>query len=227
MNFIHVSRRKKGILIMTTEQMLVIARSHYPRVLGIRKRLQKIKVDRLSRFLMNAEEVQLCEEDIARKSEIIARYTIKSAQYLAPALDEIKDIFSKSEFYRNRVDAEDVKIDMLFCRLAYGFLPSEYICFELEGKTPSQRREFVSDLDMLQFGYTVNDIVEVQKIFDKADSYCKFKKYYKRDAIVVEKSKDYDAFSTFVHKHPVFVKKAVFSDRGRGVEVVKIAGGGV
>mgnify|MGYP000503160321 FL=1 len=51
---------------------------------------------------------------------------------------------------------------MLFCRLAYGFIPSEYVGFELENKSPEQRKEFVSDIDTNVFGYSVNDIKELQ-----------------------------------------------------------------
>lgn len=67
--------------------------------------------------------------------------------YLRPAVKEMEDILEKAPIYKDRQDKDYLRTDMLFCRLAYGFIPSEYVGFELENKSPEQRKEFVSDID--------------------------------------------------------------------------------
>ena len=98
---------------------------------------------------------------------------------------------------------------MIFCRLAYGYIPSEYAAFAFERKSPFERKEYVSDLDISVFGYTVNDIVEIQKILDKA-------KMVKKFLFLSEKRRTFD----FIDRtglllkascaHRIFVKKKTF-----------------
>lgn len=198
-------------------------RRKYPQALGIRKRLQRLKVMRLYRYRLPEKIVAKCEKEPRKTQSIIQPYIAKCKKYLKTSYDEMEDILSNAPLYTNRADKERIRNDMLFCRLAYGFLPSEYICFELETKTPNERKEYVSDLDMNVFGYSVNDITSIQTILDKAESYKKFKNYFKRDALIIEKSKDYGAFKAFIKKHPIFVKKEIFSSMGKGVELVNIS----
>ena len=199
-----------------------IIRSHYPKLFGIRKKLQKIKVKRISRFMITEEEIKMCESDCTKKKEIVNSYMERSKIFLRSSIAEMEHLFEHAPCYHSRTDIDDVRTDMLFCRLAYGFIPSEYLCFELENKTPEERKEFVSDTDMNIFGYTVNDISEVQKVLDKSKSAQKFKELYKRDILVIKSKKDKDSFLRFVEKHPVFVKKKVFSSMGKGVEKVDV-----
>lgn len=121
-------------------------------------------------------------------------------------------------------DPDALQTDILFCRLAYGFIPSEYIAFGLVDKKPDERREFCSDLDTNVFGYTVNNIVEVQKILNKASSANKYQKLLKRDYLIISNKTEFESFHSFVSNHQVFVKKKVFSSMGKGVELIDIKG---
>lgn len=197
-------------------------RSRYPEMLGIRKFLQRIKVKRLSRYLLPEQEIKLCEKNPVKKKEIITPYLSHWEKYLKSSILEMEDIFENAPMYKDRIDKEAIAVDMIFCRLAYGFIPSEYVCFEFENKIPSERKKYVSDIDMNVFGYSVNNIRVLQNILDKGDSYHMFSNYFKRDALVIENEKDYSAFHKFIKKHPVFVKKVVFSSMGHGVELVDI-----
>lgn len=102
---------------------------------------------------------------------------------------------------------DDIKQDMSFCRLAYGFLPSEYCCFEFENKTNEERKQFMSDIDTLIFGNLVNDISFMQRVIDKGQAVDVFGYLFKRDYVVIEGKKDYNKFKMFTKKHPVFVRK--------------------
>jgi len=56
------------------------------------------------------------------------------------------------------------------------------------------------------------------------ETYKRFKKYYRREAIAVESPKDYEAFCRFVSKHAVFVRKIVNESCGRSVELIDSTG---
>lgn len=204
------------------KRLCYILRSRYPAAFGIRKFLERKKIERLFRFNLTEQEVVACEKDATKKKDIIAPYVSKYHKYLRPCVEEMESILSNAPRYKDRADKEELKTDILFCRLAYGFLPSEYTGFDLENKTPEERKQFVSDLDTYAFGYTVNDITEMQSIWDKGDAYHRFKTYFKRDAVVVCRASDYEAYKAFVSKHPVFVLKKVFSSMGKGTELVDI-----
>ena len=117
-------------------------------------------------------------------------------------------------------DIETLKIDMVFCGLAYGFIPSEYIGFDLINKSPDERKQFCSDIDMNVFGYNVNNIVEVQKVLNKATSAIKFLNFLNRDFCIINSNSDFDQISLFIKNHPVFVKKKFYSSMGKGVELI-------
>lgn len=211
-----------GGINVDKNRLCYIIRSHYPETLGIRKFLQKMKVKRLYRCFLTDEEIRICEKDTSKKPEIIAPYLAKWRNRLRPVVYEIEDILKNAKVYQTGIDRKAVRTDMLFCRLAYGFIPSEYVSFGFENKTPDERKEFESEIDTNVFGYSVNNIRKLQSILDKADSYKQFAAYFKRDALVIEKTEDYKKFQEFIKKHPVFVEKKVFSSMGRGIRLVDI-----
>lgn len=198
-------------------------RSHYPEWLGIRKNLQRLKVRRITRFTLSAEEISLCESDESKKKEVITPYLKKWDKYLQPCCEELQDMIAHASFFQECNDTERIITDILFCRLAYGFIPSEYIGFCLYEKSPEERKEYCSDLYTNVFGYTVNNIVQVQTVLNKATSARKYQQLFKRDFMIVDKTTDYAEFCLFVEKHPSFVKKKTFSSMGQGVELVSIS----
>ena len=207
---------------MNKNTMCNLVRSYYPKAFGIRLQLQRLKVKRLRTHTLTDQEIAICEADPTKKEEIIQPYLQKWKRWLFPSVKEMEDILENAPQYRERVDKKNLRADMMFCRLAYGFLPSEYIVFDLEEKTPEERKTFISDTDSKEFGYSVNDITTMQRIIDKAQSYENYSKYFKRDAVVVEKKTDYDKYCTFISKHPVFVKKVALSSMGKGIELVDL-----
>ena len=195
-------------------------RKNYPALWGIRKNLQRLKVERLGRYLLSEEEVRDGELHPDRKAAIIEPHLKKWRRLLAPVIKEMDLVIANSPVFKDLENKQDIRSDMLFCRLAYGFLPSEYAGFHFEKRSAEERKEFASDFDTNTFGYTVNDITAIQSFIDKGEGYKLSAPYYKRDAVVITNKKDYPAFEEFVQKHPEFVKKKVFSSMGKGVELV-------
>ena len=210
---------------MKLSKIIPIVRSHYPKLLGIRRTLQTIKVQRITRYTLPNDQVSICEQDHSKIAEIIKPYMEKYESYLSPIIEEANYLIERAPKYSGLEDQEKkrIKEDMLFCRLAYGFIPSEYTGFAFENRVPEERKKFVSDLDISVFGYTVNDIVEIQKILDKAKMVRKFSNYLKRDVLLISSTDDWTAFERFVSNHPIFVKKKTFSCKGKGVELVDLS----
>ena len=205
-------------------KVIPIIRSYYPKKFGIRRTLQTVKVKRIKRFTLAKDEILACEKDPSNTKVLIDPYIEKWKGYLAPTIEEAAYLIDHAPKYckLEGIKKDQIRTDMIFCRLAYGFIPSEYAGFAFEEKRPEERKEYVSDLDINVFGYTVNDIVEVQKILDKARMVKQFSAYLKRDVLLISSVEDDEAFNRFVNKHPVFVKKKTFSCKGKDVELVNI-----
>lgn len=208
--------------MINKQRICYLARKHYPETFGIRKMLQRKKVKRLFRFMLPKEAVKAVEQDPSKLHETIAPYLVKWSKYLKPAVAEMDYIFENAPLYAGRNQDQLLRDDILFCRLAYGFIPSEYVGFELENKSPKERRRFMSDIDTNYFGYSVNNIRILQTILDKGDCFQRFRSYFHRDGLVISSELDLPSFLAFVEKHPIFVKKAVFSCMGKGVKLVNI-----
>ena len=127
--------------------------------------------------------------------------------------------------YKDRTDKDAVRAEMLFCRIAYGFHPDEYICYELEGRTLEDVKSFISSKDNIQNGYRMNKVSGIAVFNNKGLTYQRFQKYYQRDAVFIENKSDYAKYRDFVEKHPVFVKKNVYEAMGRSVELIDLTGG--
>lgn len=207
---------------MDKAEICNLVRSHYPKAFGIRKKLQAEKVKRVRRHLMTPEEIARCEKDAAYKHELVAQYARKQEKQLRPIRKEMELVLSHSAEYGDRANDQTLRDDILFCRMAYGFLPSEYTGFELENRTPEERKKFVSDLDTFVFGYSVNDISILQSIVDKGRSTRMFGKYFGRDYLEINKKTKLDDFLKFVEKNPIFVKKKTNSSQGKNIELVDI-----
>ena len=103
-------------------------RSRYPKALGIRKRLAKGRVMLIQKHIIPAEEAKWAEEN-KQQAEIVKKYRKKWKQYFAPMEKKIEMLLQQASCYKERKDKEFLQTDMLFCWIAYGFQPDEYLCF--------------------------------------------------------------------------------------------------
>lgn len=209
---------------MNRSKLANLVRSNYPKAFGIRKKMQRLRILRLQERLLPKDLVALGEAEPGKKAEIIAPYMEKWHDYMIPYVREMEMILEKAPAYQTCENMEALRTDIMFCKLAYGFLPSEYCGFGLEKKTPEERKAYASDIDRFIFCYTVDDITALQNYLDKAKEYKLFKKYYGRDAVALETAKDKRAFVEFIDRHPQFVKKNVYLSMGNSVELIDSRG---
>lgn len=185
------------------------------------KLLAKARMKRIASYLIPRQEAEQGENSFEEKRKLVDRYVSMSWKGLGKASDMADHILANASQYRERKDKDAIKTDMLFKRLAYGFEPDEYLCFGLEGKSPTELDEWVSDLDRYRYIFSMNDVKQSQVFNNKSKTYEVFRAYYGRDAVRIKTQADYPAFERFVNEHTEFVKKPVFAGMGRGVELVK------
>lgn len=193
-----------------------------PNIGWIKRYLSKIRVKRVKGHLIPEADVVSGEQNAARKKSIVDKYMSSMKDYLKPTVTLAHEILGRVQEYKDRLDKDDIFTDMVFCRLAYGFQPDEYLCFGLEKQSMEGRRQWISDLERYVYIYSMNDIKDAQLFNNKARTYEIFGTYYGREAISIRIPKDYDRFSDFTEKHAIFVKKQVFEGCGRSIELVDI-----
>ena len=208
---------------MNKKEVKEFFRGIFPDIRWLRKYVTKKRIKRFTLRLLSPEDIKRGEENAAMKQDLVEEYLPKWPEYISPTEEQITDVLHRAPEFKNRTDKDDLRIDMLFCRFAYGFRPDEYLCFGLENKSAEERQEYVSDVERLCYAYQMNDPFEVPIFNNKARTYQLYREYYNREAISIKKPGDFAEFQRYIKKHPVFVKKAVFESMGRSVELIDTA----
>ena len=200
-----------------------LVRRFCPKIPLLRKQLTRMKLKEYYKHVMPEAEIVSGEQDAQEKRRLVEKYAAQWPAYTAAVDAKIEEIFRLAPVYAQRQDRENLRMDMRFCRYAYGFQPDEYEVYKLEEKNMAQRRAYVSDIERYRYVYRINDIIDVGLFFDKYATYKAFVPYYHREAIFLEKSAHFEAFQQFVRRHPVFVKKRVELSKGDSVALVNTA----
>ena len=197
-----------------------------PKIPLLRRQLTRMKLKEYYKHIMPEEEIALGEKNPQEKRRLVEKYAAQWSAYTAAVDVKIEEIFRRAPVYAQRQDKEKLRVDMRFCRYAYGFQPDEYEVFKLEDMDMEQRRAYVSDIERYRYIYRINDIIDVGVYFDKFETYKAFAPYYHREAILIEKPAHFESFRQFVRLHPVFVKKRVELSKGDSVALVDSAAPG-
>ena len=193
-------------------------RNMYPDVRWVKGLMAGLRMKWKARSLLPAQVTVRAEQDPAEKSGALELCRKRWPKIYRITRKKADRILTAAPCYQDRADKDALGTDMLFCRFAYGFMPDEYLCYELEGKTIDQRRAFISDIDRYRCVFTLNDIKDLQIFNNKIRTYERFGKYYGREAIGIRSQEDFETFRQFVAAHPVFVRKMALESMGRSVE---------
>lgn len=197
-------------------------RSYCPNIPALRRKLNAEKLKDINKYTMHEEDVFAGERLPEKQSELVQVYSEKWPEYTKNVNEKLDEYIGRCETVRSRSDLTDLRNQVLFACFAYGFMPDEFFAYELEKKSPAERKKYISDRDRYNIVYKMNDIIDLDIFYDKYKTYEKFSKYYRRDAVSIEKGSDYDRFAAFVNIHPLFVKKNVALSKGDSVELIDI-----
>ena len=203
-----------------------ILRRYCPNIPALRKALAQGKLREINRYTVPASEVHRGEASAEAQAALVAEYSERWPAHVVELNRKLDAYLSNCDRIRNRKDIETLRNKVLFACLAYGFAPDEFFAYELENKTPEQRKSYISDRELTDFIYRSNDIIDIDVFLDKYKTYRRYKEYFRREAVCVEKQADYDRFQRFVKAHPVYVKKNVMLSKGDSVELVDLTNAG-
>ena len=209
---------------MNKSEFISGVRSHYPNISFLRKKLAKTRLNIIKKYRICPDDVKFAEQSDTNRSAVVDRFSKKHKKQYDRIVSKSEAVISNAPQFNDFDDDKKNKLitDMVFKYIAYGFQPDEYLCYDLNGKTAVECRNFISDTDRYDIVYSVNDISDQQYFLNKIKCYKMFKKYYKRPAVVVSGSHNYDKFERFVSKHNEFVQKNACASRGQGVKLVSI-----
>ena len=181
------------------------------------------KIHKAREFMMSPEDVQKAETDVQSRETLTLEYMNSWPARAKMVNENISDILKKSSSTEERERLQSYADDMKFCFFAYGFSPNEYLCYGLANKGIAERRAFISERDIVEYGYRMNDPLARQVLMDKMRTYERFKRFYGRKAVSVCGALDHSRYLDFVNEHSTFVKKDVMESCGRSVELVHLS----
>lgn len=195
-----------------------------PNVSWMRKGVTRVAISYMRRFLLPDEMIESGEADEHKKDLIVSKMKRKWNRIYSNDDVRIDIIFQTAPDYSHLSQTEKNRIrnDIHFCRFAYGFMPEEYVCYNLKSRTTSERKGFISETDHMVYCQMMNDPVDYYIFGDKMKTYQRFNDYYKRDAILVAGQEDYKKYKQFIDAHPVFVKKQVYESCGNSIELINL-----
>lgn len=183
--------------------------------------VKKIRKERWKRYarrsLLPSWKLKKIGINSQKDEAILKKHLIKNLEKAKEVEQEAQEIL---RIRKIECDNKKLICDILFWHFVYGFTVNEFFCYDFYDKSPEERYAYISDREIIMFGYEVNDIDEMQIFSDKMQTYEAYKKYYKRDAICICMKDDLSAFIEFIKQHPKFVKKEVREACGRSVELI-------
>ena len=171
------------------------------------------KIKQLTKPLLSIKDLNTCWDDPDRRMEVIKEQAARYPKHVEYIDGEINRMAADHNYSINSTKAAALRDAILFAYFAYVYMPNEYVYFHLDER---DMRTYLSDTERKCCKHAMNDFS--QSVFaDKAKIYRYFGDWYKRDAVVIEKSIDYKEYEQFIKCHPTHVVKVVNSSRGKGV----------
>lgn len=198
-------------------QMKRILRAKCPNSKALKRLLALIKLREYRRYKLEADLIADVEMRRSTLNEVARvcydRWSTESKRIT---------VLAQEHYARaGMIMSDEVCKDILFCYFAYGFMPDEYMCFGLNEAPTAVRRSFASDRDRWIMVYSINDIIEIERFFDKWKTFVTYGDFYGRSAVHISKKSDYDAYEKFIGTHESFVFKNARLSKGDSVRLVR------
>ena len=115
--------------------------------------------------------------------------------------------------------------DLHDCVFQYGINFNEYFLFNFSHHGHDYRKDFAGDLLLEYFSLLVNKIENREKLDNKSYTATLFKRFFKRDVILINSNNNDDqlkAFINFCDNHHSFIAKPLKSSMGQGIRIFSI-----
>ncbi len=112
-----------------------------------------------------------------------------------------------------------ILIDVIICGFRYGAGYMDYFVFNFEELSAKQRATYITRSVNNDYFLKMNDRGYYHYFMDKTQFLDRYHDFIKRDYVDLRRD-SYDAYVSFVLKHPVFMGKPVDGQCGYGIEVI-------
>lgn len=205
---------------MNMSRYIIAAAVRYcPNVRFLRRLIAKWEINRVWGYISKKENLSDIRKNLSQKKELIRWYEVQYPARYKTNYKQIADSIANWDGLPTHIAKDELILDMQFCYFAYGFKPSDYICYTLY-KNEIDCTKYISEVESIYYSYLMNDTTAMQVYNDKIKTYKMFADGYCREAISVRTVLDYPKFLAFVSRHPVYVKKNVAEACGRSVELI-------
>lgn len=127
-------------------------------------------------------------------------------------------IFCTAEQQADRAYMRRLRRDIWYSVIRYNCAPVEYFLYDFARLNHAGRQEFVCSWEGAASRKERNLANPERAVFAaKYNTYLRFKDYYKREVVLLDKDLPDEAFYAFAAAHPRFVVKPYFSAGGDGV----------
>lgn len=201
--------------------LIYMIRKYMPDNQFVHNVLASKKIHDFKKLLIPEEDVVKAETDPATIPGIVQKYEKERLQQITKLTKSFDQYLEKAGMQFSPEEYKEHRIQMLFNCLAYGFAPDEYIYYKLKERSLEEKKRYITDLDRKMMQYIMSDFKDLQYVFDKAATYEKFGKYFKREEISVAAKSDFEKFKAFALKHEYLVIKQVAASCGQGVHIEK------
>ena len=196
-------------------------RKHMPDIPLLHNAIASKILKDFKKQLISKDYVERAEKDPSTIQGIVSELEESRRAQIAGLVSSFDKYLEKAGIKYSEEAYQYHKTQMLFNCLAYGFAPDEYVYYKLAERSLDEKKAYITDLDRKMMQYIMSDFKDLQYVFDKAATYEKFGKYYRREEISVANSNDYEKFKDFARKHDYLVVKEVSNSCGQGITIEK------
>lgn len=108
----------------------------------------------------------------------------------------------------------------LGCYMIYGVLPEEYHCYGFAMLNDKGRSEYLTEFSRHALYDACNKPDDIHIFDNKYETYALYKKYYARDALLVNENTLTSDLARFVKEHKQFICKPLKLYLGMGIEII-------
>lgn len=174
-----------------------------------------------------------------------SNYSLKylSDVFYSKETEEIESNFSRDQLFKKFYEFEKLELkntiknfedmlnddtdivllekDMIRCKYALKATFNEYFMLDFINKNDDERTWYITNWYRHRYFNFLNELFYQKFYSDKYKTYKKYKKFYKREMILIKNSSDFDIFKNFINKHSIVIKKPYNRSLGIWIEIIK------
>ncbi|MBR5083896.1 MAG: hypothetical protein IKX33_04780 [Prevotella sp.] len=135
-------------------------------------------------------------------------------------LSNVRELYYTHEEKQNPKLARKLEKKLVKAHIAHRMKPEEYFLYGLRGKDYWEQKEYLSDVERKNIILRHGDPAVYEELNNKDVLYEHAKKYFRREACVIDTNASKSAFTDFALRHKKFFVKPIDGTWGRGASIL-------